>query len=103
MGQHRLPSLVDGWWSVSGWQDPMIFLGNRVLGNDTRLVNSSWALFQGASVREIQRAVYLVNPNSFISCYLKDVVLGEALLGRAVLSVGRKERVKKKSVPSGAC
>ena len=78
-------------------------VGNRVRGHNTRSVSLSRALLQGASVREIQRAAYWANPNSFISCYLKDVVLGEASFGRAVLSVGRKERVKEKTIPSGAC
>ena len=82
---------------------PDAIMGISVHGHDTRLVSLSWALFQGASVREIQRPAYWANPNSFISCYLKDVVLGEALFGRAVPSVGRKERVKKKTVPSRAC
>ena len=54
-------------------------------------------------MHEIQRAAYWANPNSFIPCYLKDAVLGEASFCRAVISVGRKERVKKKTVPSRAC
>ena len=32
----------------------------------------------GASLKDIQQAAFWSNPNSFVSCYLKDVVVGEA-------------------------
>ena len=58
---------------------------DRVRAHDTRSISSSWALFNGVSLKEIQLAAYWSNPNSFISCYLKDVVLGEASFASAVL------------------
>ena len=45
------------------------FLTDRVRAHDTRAVSSSWALFNGASLKEIQQAAFWSNPNSFISCY----------------------------------
>ena len=60
-------------------------LTDRVRAHDTRAVSSSWALFNGASLKEIQQAAFWSNPNSFISCYLKDVVVGEAFFAAAVL------------------
>ena len=58
---------------------------DRVRAHDTRSVSSSWALFNGASLKEIQQAAFWSNPNSFVSCYLKDVVVGEASFAAAVL------------------
>ena len=60
-------------------------LADRVWAHDTRSVSSSWALFNGASLKEIQQAAFWSNPNSFVSCYLKDVVVGEASFAAAVL------------------
>ena len=60
-------------------------LADRVRAHDTRSVSSSWALFNGASLKEIQQAAFWSNPNSFVSCYLKDVVVGEASFAAAVL------------------
>ena len=60
-------------------------LADRVRAHDTRAVSSSWALLNGASLKEIQRAAFWSNPNSFISCYLKDVLVGEASFASAVL------------------
>ena len=57
----------------------------RVRAHVSRSFSSSWALFNGASLKEIQSAAYWSNPNSFISCYLKDVFLGEASFASAVL------------------
>ena len=59
-------------------------LSDRARAHDTRSVSSSWALFHGASLKEIQAAAFWSNPNSFISCYLKDVLCGEASFARAV-------------------
>ena len=59
-------------------------LSDRVRAHDTRSVSSSWALFIGASLQEIQAAAFWSNPNSFISCYLKDVLRGEASFATAV-------------------
>ena len=55
-------------------------LTDRVRAHDTRAVSSSWTLLNGASLKEIQQAAFWSNPNSFISCYLKDVVVGESSL-----------------------
>ena len=60
-------------------------LTDRVRAHDTRSVSSSWALFNGASLKDIQQAAFWSNPNSFTSCYLKDVVVGEASYAAAVL------------------
>ena len=48
-------------------------------------VSSSWALFNGASLKDIQQAAFWSNTNSFISCYLKDVLVEEASFASAVL------------------
>ena len=60
-------------------------LTDRVRAHDTRAVSFSWALFNGASLKKIQQAAFWSNPNSFISCYLKDVVVDEASFAAAVL------------------
>ena len=60
-------------------------LADRVRAHDTRAVSSSWALFNGASLKKIQQTAFWSNPNSFISCYLKDVLVGEASFATAVL------------------
>ena len=60
-------------------------LADRVQAHDTRAISSSWALFNGASLKEIQQAAFWSNANSFISCYLKDVLVGEASFAAAVL------------------
>ena len=60
-------------------------LTDRVRAHDTRAISSSWALLNGASLKEIQRAAFWSNPNSFIGCYLKDVLVGEASFASAVL------------------
>ena len=43
-------------------------LADRVRVHDTRAISSSWALFNGASLKEIQQAAFWSNANSFISC-----------------------------------
>ena len=60
-------------------------LSTRVRAYDTRAISTSWALFHGASLPEIQKAAFWSNPNSFISCYLKDVIAAEARFASAVL------------------
>ena len=60
-------------------------LADRVRAHVTRAISSSWALFSDASLKEIQQAVCWSNANSFISCYLKDVLVGEASFASAVL------------------
>ena len=60
-------------------------LADRVRAHDTRAVSSLWALLFGASLKEIQQAAFWSIPNFFISCYLKDVLVGEASFAAAVL------------------
>ena len=52
---------------------------------DTRSVISSWALFNGAALKAFQQAAYWSSPNTFFSCYIKDVLAGEAAFASAVL------------------
>ena len=69
---------------------PQAILSDRVRAHDTRSVSTSWALFNGAPLKDIQAAAYWSTPNTFISCYLKDVVRGEACFASAVLKVAPK-------------
>ena len=43
------------------------------------------ALFNGASLKDTQQAAYWSSPNTFILCYLKDVLAAEASFASAVL------------------
>ena len=58
---------------------------DKLRAHDNRSVSASWALFFGAPMLDIQRAAYWANPNTFISCYLKDVLVGEATFAKSVL------------------
>ena len=60
-----------------------------IRAHDTRSVSTSWALFNGVSVEKIQKAAFWSNPNSFISCYLKDVIVPEASFASASLRASR--------------
>ena len=60
-----------------------------IRAHDTRSVSTSWALFNGVSVEKIQKAAFWSNPNSFISCYLKDVIAHEASFASASLRASR--------------
>ena len=60
-----------------------------IRAHDTRSVSTSWALFNGVSVEKIQKAAFWSNPNSFISCYLKDVIVPEASFATASLCTSR--------------
>ena len=64
---------------------PEALVTGRFRAHDTRSVSSSWALFNGASLKDIQQAAYWSSPNTFISCYLKDVLAAEASFASAVL------------------
>ena len=66
---------------------PEALLSDKVRGHDTRSVSTSWALFNGVFCSDIQKTAYGSNPNSFISCCLKDVFLSEATFARSVLRV----------------
>ena len=54
--------------------------------HDTRGISTSWALFQGVPLEEIQRAAYWRSTNSFISHYLRDVPAGEESFASAALA-----------------
>ena len=82
--------------TVSRWLVECIRLaGDDVLqtgssrAHDTRALGTSWALCNGATLEQIQKAAFWSNPNSFISCYLKDVVAHEASFALASLGVSR--------------
>ena len=88
--------------TVSRWLVECIKLaGDDVLqvgpirAHDTRALSTSWALFNGASIEQIQKAAFWSNPNSFISCYLKDVVAHEASF--ALASLGNPRSVLSRS------
>ena len=53
--------------------------------HDTRLLSTSWALFNGASIEQIQKVTFWLISNLFISCYLRDVIALEAAFGTASL------------------
>ena len=64
---------------------PEALVSGRLRAHDTRSVSSSWALFNGASLKDIQQAAYWSSPNTLILCYLKDVLAAEASFASAVL------------------
>ena len=64
---------------------PEALVSGKFRAHDTRSVSSSWALFNGASLKDIQKAAYWSSPNMFISCYRKDVLAAEASFASAVL------------------
>ena len=49
-------------------------------------LSTSWALFNGASLIDIVKAAYWSNSNTFVACYLMDVVSKEGVFGRAALA-----------------
>ena len=64
---------------------PEALVSGKFRAHDTRSVSSSWALFNGASLKDIQQAAYWSSPNTFILCYLEDVLAAEASFASAVL------------------
>ena len=64
---------------------PDALISATLRAHDTRGLSTSWALFNGASLDQITRAAYWSNSNSFITCYLRDVVSLEASFGLASL------------------
>ena len=59
--------------------------GVRPRAHDTRGVSTSWALFHGVALQDIMKAAFWSSPNSFISCYLKDVPASEERFATASL------------------
>ena len=51
--------------------------------HDTRKLAVSWALFNGASIKEIMKAAHWSQENSFTKFYLKDVAKEESNFARA--------------------
>ena len=51
--------------------------------HDTRRLAVSWALFNGASVKEVLQAAHWSSENTFTSFYLKDVAQEEGNFARA--------------------
>ena len=65
---------------------PEAIFADKVRAHDTRALSTSWALFNGASVTDIVKAAYWSNSNTFVACYLKDVVSKEGIFGKAALA-----------------
>ena len=59
--------------------------GRTPRAHDTRSVSTSWALFNGVSVRDICKAAFWKSPSSFTAFYLKDVPAGERAFAVASL------------------
>ena len=60
--------------------------------HDARGISASWALFNGVSVEEIQKAAYWRSPNSFISFYLRDIPAAVPSFSRAALLSASQSR-----------
>eukprot|EP00057_Strongylocentrotus_purpuratus_P023337 XP_011677811.1 PREDICTED: uncharacterized protein LOC105444801 [Strongylocentrotus purpuratus] len=58
--------------------------GVRPRAHDTR-GSTSWALFHGVALHDIMKAAFWLSPNTFISCYLKDVPASEERFATASL------------------
>lgn len=85
---HRRPSAS----TFSRWivevirHDPSSLSGpGTPRAHDVRSVASSWALFDGVPLDDILNSAVWKNPNSFISCYLTDVLQDEGRFARAAL------------------
>ena len=70
---------------------PEALVSSNPRAHDTRGLSTSWVLFNGATIDQIQ-AAYWSNPNSFISCYLRDVMALEASFGLASFSASGSSR-----------
>ena len=77
-----------------------VFQRGPVRAHDTRALNASWALFNGATIEQVQKAAFW-DPNSFISCYLKDVVAHGASFALASLGVSRSVPSRSAKVSQG--
>ena len=65
---------------------PEAIFVDKVRAQDLRAFSTSWALYCGASVTDIVKAAYWSNSNTFLACYLMDVVSKEGVFGRAALA-----------------
>ena len=91
---HRAPHRRPSASTISRWVVEVIAAAPSALtgpgtprAHDVRSVASSWALFEGVPLEDILRSAVWKNPNSFISCYLTDVIQDEGRFGRAALRV----------------
>ena len=76
-------------WIVDAIRAPgpeALLPGSSPRAHDTRSISTSWALFNGVSLEEIQKAAYWRSPNSFISFYLRDIPAAEPSFSRAAIS-----------------
>ena len=90
---HRAPHGRASASTISRWIVEAISANPRSLtgpgtprAHDVRGVAASWALFQGVPLEDILQSAVWKTPNSFISCYLTDVLRDEGRFGRAALS-----------------
>ena len=75
---------------------PNIQLGN-VRAHDTRRLSTSWALFDGASIREIIQAAHWASETTFISFYLKDVGSEDSFARASLLETAHWARKKRRN------
>ena len=64
--------------------EPEAIFSDENRAHDMRALSTSSTLFNGASDTDVVKVAYWSNPNTFIACYLKDVV--NKLFGRAALA-----------------
>ena len=62
--------------------------------HDTRKLSVSWALFNGATLKEILKAAHWTSENTFTSFYLKDVSSNEGNFARASILGPIKDRTE---------
>ena len=91
---HRAPHRRPSASTISRWIVEVIAASPSALtgpgtprAHDVRAVASSWALFEGVPLDDILSSAVWRSPNSFIACYLTDVVQDEGRFGRAALRV----------------
>ena len=95
MAPHRHVSLATiSSWIIEAFKSAGLeaLVSAKLRVHDTCGLSTSWALFHGASVDQITKAAYWSNLNSFISCYLRDVVALEATFGLASLGASGSSR-----------
>ena len=85
---HRAPHKRASASTISRWiveaisANPLSLTGpGTPRAHDVRGVATSWALFQSVPLDEILKSAVWKTPNSFISCYLTDVLRNEGRFG----------------------
>ena len=71
--------------AVKVWYPVRALIWYLVCSKAKRSSSSSWAFFNDAFLKDFQQAVYWSSSNTFISCYLKDVLAAEVSFTSAVL------------------